>query len=143
MKGIRTIPAALGAAAAVVLALTGCGGPTDEQQIRSRVDELVTAYADKDGAKACALMTPAAQKTIQARAGLVRGKNCAETLTNVASLPTGELARSTRKFHAGKVVIDGKEAGVVIVPSTPGTKPTRLIKVDGEWLFDGSVSLVR
>lgn len=133
----------LAVTAAVAASLGGCGGPTDEEQIRETVSELVAAYASKDGAKACSLMTPATQRRIQASAGLLKGKDCGATLTNIASLPTGELARSIRNFRAGKIVVDGDEAGVVIEPSSPGTKPTRMIKVDGKWYVDGSVSLVR
>ena len=133
------IPAAL----AVAVALGGCGGPSDSEQISQRVDELVSAYADKDGATACSLMTPAARERIQRSAGMLKGRDCAATLTNVARLPTGEVARSIRKFRAGRIAVDGNEAGVVIEPSSPGTKPTRMVKVDGKWYFDGSVSLVR
>lgn len=135
----------VGKAMAIALGsvIVGCGGPSDEQQIRQRVDDLVSAYANKDGVKACSLMTRTAQQRIQANAGLLRGKDCGATLTNVARLPTGELARGIRNFHAGRIAIDGNEAGVLIEPASRGTKPTRMLKVDGKWYFDGSVALVR
>jgi hypothetical protein len=88
----------------------------------------------------CSLLTPQAQRRVQLAAGLLRGRNCAATLALIARMPTGDASRAIRKFHAGKIVVDKNEAGVMIEPSGPETKPTRLLKVNGKWLFDGSVA---
>ncbi|MEI7559675.1 MAG: hypothetical protein WCJ63_03705 [Actinomycetes bacterium] len=128
--------AALGCAA-----LSGCGGPSDTTQIRNLVSSYVADFAAHKGTEACSRLTVAAQRRIQARAGILRGKDCGATLTTVSNLPTGEAARQIARFHAGKIVVDGKEAGVVIEPAAPSAKPTRVVKVDGNWLIDGSVSV--
>lgn len=130
----------LAAATAVAASAASCGGPSDQEQIKGLVGEYVAAFAAKDGAKVCSLLTPQAQRKVQDAAGMLRGRNCAATLTLIARMPTGDAARAVRRFHAGKIVVDGNEAGVMIEPSTPGTKPTRLVKVNGKWLFDGSVA---
>jgi len=127
---------------AATASIAGCGGESDSDQIKSLVRQYVDAFAAKDGAKVCSLLTPAAQRRVQASAGLLRGKDCAATITAVAKLPSGPAAPFIRKFHAGKIVVDGNEAGVQIEPTTKGSKPTRLVKVNGKWLFDGSVATV-
>ena len=136
---LRSIVAAL--AALVIIGAAGCGGPSDQDQIKQLVTEYVTAFAAEDGAKVCSLLTPASQRRIQASAGLLRGRTCAETLKTVAQMSTKASPEQVKAFHAGRIVVDGNEAGVVIEPSSPGTKPTRLVKVDGKWLFDGSVAV--
>jgi hypothetical protein len=128
-------------ALAASLSAGACGsGPSDQQQIKSLVSEYVAAFAAHDGGKACSLLTPEAQRRIQAAAGILRGKDCGQTLTTVSRMPTGQAAKGLSTYRAGKIVIDGNEAGVIIVPAAPGAKPTRLRKIDGKWLIDGSVA---
>ena len=137
---------ALRATAIAVLgcaAIVGCGGQSDEQQIKSLVKNYVADFAAHKGADACKLLTPSAQRRIQATAGILRGPNCGATLTTVSNLPTGDAARQLSKLYAGKVVVDGNEAGVLIEPAAPGAKPTRIVKVNGTWLIDGSVANTR
>ncbi len=138
MRLKRTL--SLGVAIAVAASAASCGGPSDQEQIKSLVNEYVAAFAAKDGAAVCSLLTPQAQRRVQLAAGLLRGRNCAATLALIARMPTGDASRAIRKFHAGKIVVDKNEAGVMIEPSGPETKPTRLLKVNGKWLFDGSVA---
>jgi hypothetical protein len=140
-KPIRSIAAAV--AALVIVGSLGCGGPSDQEQIQQLVKQYVTAFAAEDGAKVCSLLTPESQRRIQASAGLLRGRTCAETLKTVAQLSTKASVEQVKAFHAGRIVIDGNEAGVVIEPSNPGTKPTRLVKINGKWLFDGSVAVAQ
>lgn len=139
MKGIRKPAATLVLLAG--LAAAGCGGPSNETQVRDLVNGYITDFVKHDGKAMCSKLTPAAQEKIQKAAGILRGRDCAATLTTVSRLPTGSQARAIRHYHAGKVVIDGKEAGAVIVPSPPGSKPTRIVKVGDKWLIDGSVSI--
>jgi hypothetical protein len=124
-----------------VLGVAGCGGPSDTQQVKDLVNSYIQDFVKHDGQAMCSKLTPKAQESIQAAAGMLRGRDCAMTLTTISRLPTGTQAAQVRKYHAGKIVIDGKEAGVVVVPSPPGTKPTRIVKLNGKWLIDGSVSL--
>ena len=128
-------------AVASASALLGCGGTSDEQQVKDLVNSYIQDFVKHDGKAMCDKLTPAAQKQIQEAAGMLRGRDCAMTLTTISRLPTGTQAAQIRSYRAGKIVIDGKEAGVIVTPSAPGTKPTRIIKVNGKWLIDGSVSL--
>ena len=128
--------AALGCAAIV-----GCGGPDETTQIRDLVNGYVADFASHNGPKACSRLTVQAQRRIQARAGILRGRDCGATLTTVSNLPTGEAARQIAKFHAGKIVIDGSDAGVIIEPAAPTAKPTKVVKVNGKWLIDGSIGV--
>ncbi len=130
-------------AAVSCAAISGCGGPSATTQVRDLVNSYITDFAAHKGDAACGRLTQVAQKKIQAGAGILRGKDCGATLTMVSNLPTGEQARQVAKLHAGKVVIDGNEAGVIIEPAGPGAKPTRVVKIDGKWLIDGSVGTSR
>ena len=128
-------------AVAAVLGIAGCGGPSDTQQVKDLVNSYIQDFVRHDGQAMCSKLTPKAQESIQAAAGMLRGRDCAITMTTISRLPTGTQAAQVRSYRAGKIVIDGKEAGVVVVPSPPGTKPTRIVNLDGKWLIDGSVSL--
>ena len=128
-------------ALAATAALAGCGGPSDADQVKELVNSYIQDFVKHDGKAMCSKLTPTAQKQIQDAAGMLRGRDCAMTLTTISRLPTGTQAAQVRRYRAGKVVVDGKEAGVIVVPSAPGTKPTRIVKLNGKWLIDGSVSL--
>lgn len=129
------------AVAAVAICIGACGsGPSDKEQIRSLVDGYVKAFAAHDGKRACSLLTTQAQERIQAAAGILRGRDCSQTLTTVSNIPTAKGMHFIRYLKAGKIVVEGNQAGVVIEPAAPGSKPTKLLKVDGKWLIDGSVA---
>ena len=130
-------------AALSCLAVSGCGGPSATTQVRDLVNNYIADFAAHKGADACARLTVAAQTKIQAGAGILRGKDCAATLTMVSNLPTGEQARQVAELHAGRIVVDGNEAGVIIEPAGVGAKPTRVLKTGGKWLIDGSVGTAR
>ena len=125
------------------VAAAGCGGPSDQEQVRNLIGDYLTAFSKNDGAKVCSLLTANAQRDVQKGAGLIRGKDCAETMTTLSKISSEAAPGLLKLFHAGKVVVDGNEAGVIIQPAAPGTKPTKLVKVDGKWLIDGSVSISR
>jgi hypothetical protein len=137
------IPRLTASICAVVAAvgIAGCGGPSDTQQVKDLVNSYIQDFVKHDGEAMCSKLTPKAQQAIQNAAGMLRGKDCAITMATISRLPTGTQAAQVRAYRAGKVVIDGNEAGVVVVPSPTGTKPTRIVKLDGKWLIDGSVSL--
>ena len=139
MRPSRLVALALTAAA--LAALSGCGGSDDKAQITTLVKEMYAAIASHNGAAACELLTPQARVRVQATAGILRGQDCGETLSVVSRLPTGAQARKIATYHAGKIVVDGNVGGVLIEPSAPGTKPTRVEKIDGKWLIDGSVAV--
>ncbi|MEI7889965.1 MAG: hypothetical protein WCI34_06620 [Actinomycetes bacterium] len=138
----RTLQLTLCAALSCV-AVSGCGGPSATTQVRDLVNSYIADFAAHKGADACSRLTVAAQARIQAGAGILRGKDCGATLTMVSNLPTGEQARQVAKLHAGKIVVDGNEAGVIIEPAGVGAKPTRVMKTGGKWLIDGSVGTSR
>lgn len=105
------------------------------------MNSYIKDFVNHDGKAMCSKLSPSAQKMIQEKAGMLRGRDCAMTLTTISRLPTGVERAQVRTYRAGKIVIDGNEAGVIVVPSPPGTKPTRIVKINGKWLIDGSVSL--
>lgn len=139
----RRLTIALLAATSLVVTACACNGDDPKAEIRSLVNDYVAAFSAHDGKRACAMLTPAAQRNVQASAGILRGPDCAATLTTVSRLPTGENARKIATYRAGNVVIDGNEAGVIIEPAAATAKPTRVVKVNGKWLIDGTVSLIR
>lgn len=136
MPRLRLIVAPL---AALALVGAGCGGGGDKNadQIRSTVTDYVTAFVNKDAAKACALLTNGAQKRISQQAG-ARG-TCEKTIGQVVNaFVTPKVASQLRQIKVESVKIDGDTATVETKPDFGGqSKPTQLKKVDGQWLVDG------
>jgi len=127
--------------AALALLGVGCGGSSDgdknAEQIRSTVTTYVTAFVNKDAAKACSLLTDSAQKRLSQQAG--GAGSCEKTIGQVVkAFVTPKVASQLRQIKVDSVKIDGDTATVETKPNFGGqSKPTQLKKVDGQWLVDG------
>jgi hypothetical protein len=81
---IRAMRGALVAGVVIVVALAGCGGKSDEQQVRDTAKEFVDAVHSGNGKKACSLLTDAS-KPVYAQLGDIP---CSQGVLR-ASLPRG------------------------------------------------------
>lgn len=64
------------AVVALLLALTGCGSPPHEDAVTSVADAFHRAFAERDGAAACAELAPKTRSELEQSAG----KPCAEAV---------------------------------------------------------------
>ena len=120
----------------VALALAGCGdsGPSDEQQIRSTLDQFAQATAAKDYGELC-------QK--------VFAPKLVETLEQIG-LPCEQALRKgfegvkEPQISVGKVTVDGDNAKAEVRSSAEGQKPSQdtveLARVNGAWRISSLAS---
>ena len=137
--------------AALVAALTllaGCGGgggdttattapPSPEAQVRATWDRAVAAALAGDGARFCAMATPAAQATIARRVGLT----CADAI-RLLQVRLRPADRAAIRAAAPQVTVTGDRA-VVRYTTTPAlaelgfTGRTRLRRTGTTWRLQG------
>src|SRR5688572_19359395 len=99
---------ALLSACLLALVAGGCGA-SDEEQVRERVGELSQALDDKDGKRACELLSPYAEAQYIAILGLFGGESRCEKL--LADLDRDEEERaSAKEIERAKVRIRGDVA---------------------------------
>ncbi len=112
---------------ALALALAGCGGQTDEQQVRDVVSDFATATAEKDYQRLC--------DEIFARE-LLRGISEIGLPCEVAMRNALEDVDSPR-LTVGRVSVDGTRASAEVRTSAEGQTPSRdtvrLVKVEDRW----------
>lgn len=120
-----------------VLAATGCGGGSAEDEIRAVVGELQrTSARSSDAPRACALLTPRAQAQLTAfLSSFSGGGSCADVLgrsqENDDALTNGKVGSANVKIRGDRAVLrfsgnDGNELG--------------LARVGGEWRVDNIVN---
>lgn len=126
--------------AVLALSLTACGGSGDKdaKEIRSTVTTYVTAFVDKDAAKACSLLTESAKQRLSAQQGAAGG-SCEKTIAKILEVfVKPNVATQLKQIKVTGVKIDGDTATVETEPNFGGqSKPTELKKVDGKWLVNG------
>jgi Putative lumazine-binding len=114
--------------AAAVLA--GCGGPSDEQQVRATITDFARATAQKDYARICKQLFAA---------------RLVEQLQQVNFPCDRALKRAFShvkdpRVSVGTVKVDGTKASAQVRSSATGEKPSQdtieLVKVDGRWRID-------
>jgi len=124
---------ALGIVCVVVLALGGCGAG-DEEQIRGVMQDWKEAFLSGDGERACELMTGEARREI-ARSGL-GASGCAEAMRTARGyFDRGELAQ-LEEMEVRSVRVTGSTAEARSSLDGDDGSPTRLRKVEGDWLID-------
>jgi hypothetical protein len=127
---VRTSPSLAALSAACVLALTGCGGGPDSSDSEPKtpsaaVTAFFSAVEKKDGEKACGLLAPAAQKTLERK--LARALNkpgpCKDVV--IALKSSGKEVKSE--------VVKGDSARVNLTDGSFGY----VDKVAGQWKLTG------
>ena len=142
----RTSSTALALLAGVSLAAAGCGGSdakSDDEQIRDTVSAYASAFADGDGTKVCERLTERAQKEVIAQGKALGGNftTCEQTIKQLTSVISGADKKALRDIKVTKITVDGDTATLQAGAGNSAT--TRMRKVDGEWLVDGTSSAQR
>ncbi len=117
------------AGVAAVAVTPGCG-QSEEDQVREAVAGYLEAVAARDGAKACAALTPAGQRQL---AGSVRGaRSCEDAAKRYAS----GLSRQERKVISDPTIEAVKVDGSRATARAKGVRTGSLVKVGDEWKLD-------
>jgi hypothetical protein len=123
---------------ALALVLPSCGGKSQTDEVRSTVDQWLSALAvgnDKgQNAKACSYLTPALRKSIDLQ---LRTRSEHATCNTFAANWTG---RSTppgnRGAHVTKVVVSGTRASADLAAPPDRSSQVELRKIGDRWLID-------
>jgi ketosteroid isomerase-like protein len=129
--------------AAVSIAAVGCGGSdakSDDEQIRDTVSGYAAAFADGDGKEVCDRLTERAQKEVIAQGKALGGDftTCEETIKQLTSVISSADKKALREIEVTKLTVKGDTATLQAGAGNGAT--TRMRKVDGEWLVDGTGS---
>ena len=112
--------------------LAGCGSSGDDDAVRQRVTDYLTAFAAGDGTKACARMTVPLQETIMN--ALPHASDCIEAVAQLDNGPDDDRG----ELSIDGIVVDGETARAsVAMGGDAGTRHT-LRRVDGDWRVDVS-----
>ena len=129
----RMILAALTAAV-----LAGCGGGSDEDQVREVASDFTAAFADSDAKRACELMTSEAKQQIVKAAAALGGGECEKTMSAATGLLDESQKDALRDAEITKVTISGDRAEVTQSADVgdSGDGPMQLAKRGDRWLVD-------
>ena len=119
--------AALLAAAAL---MPGCGGQSDADAARSKMQSFLTAIRDGNGQRACSLLSSDAVSQL----GRGNPANCAQVLSSA----TAQERQLIGKVTVRSVKVSGNRASVTLDYSAAtglphGGGPSSMIRVSGNW----------
>ena len=121
---------ALLSACLLALVAGGCGA-SDEERVRESVGDLNRALDEKDGERACGLLSPYAEAQYTAILGLFGGeRRCAKLVADLERdaddrVSKGELERAKVRIRGDLALVSGK-----------GMDAIGLRRIDGEWQVD-------
>jgi hypothetical protein len=116
---------------------------SEAEAILSAKREYLTAVGNRDYGKACALLSGAAIKSLEASITHTRGKvGCAQILSKVLGVAAAQAARSQADGEVRRVRVLGDQALVIF--RAPGARlwVLSLVKEDGGWRVATVVSSV-
>jgi hypothetical protein len=122
-----------GACAAALIAslafgAVGCGGGGDSGKVKDTVKSFFVALADRDGKKACSLLSKALVASAQ-----VGGNDCAKSVKAVAAQAVPDNKRSEAKnIQVTDVKIKGTTA-TAFAKGKRGKRQVTLVKEGGKW----------
>ena len=121
---------ALIAIAIAALVLAGCGGRSDEEQIRQVAKDLSSAFADREYERACELFSLQAQSQVEAIVGGARG--CGTALGLIRSRAALNTAPSAGEIDSARLQRSGNRA--TLVYGEAGHPPQAFTKLSDRWL---------
>jgi hypothetical protein len=125
----RRVQRALVAAVAAVALTAGCG-QSAEEQVSDAIAAYLKAVAARDGAKACAALTPAGQRQL---VGTVPGaRRCEDAAKRYAR----GLSRRERKVISEPIIEAVRVDGSRATARVKGVRTGRLVKVGDDWKLD-------
>jgi hypothetical protein len=117
--------------AALAFGAFGCGGGGGESDtVKNTVKSFFTALANRDGKKACALLSKASVQATQ-----VGGGDCAKALKSVSVQAVPDNKRDEAKnIEVTSVKLRGTTA-IAVAKGKKGTQQLTLVKEGGKWKF--------
>jgi hypothetical protein len=128
---VKRISALLALAVLAGIALPACGGAGHSSPGEVAV-EFTEALIDKDGDRACDLMTAKAKQELLKAGVLLGGGSCGELIEKAAEFAEGDLAKKGDQEIASETI----KGDTAVVKLKGATDAIHLRKVDGEWLVD-------
>ena len=114
--------------ASLAIGAAGCGGSSDSDNIKSAVKGFFSALADRDGKKACDLLSKGLVQQAKAAGG-----DCAKSVSAVAAQAVPNDKRDeARKITVTNVKIKGDTA-TATVKGKKGSRQLILRKEGGKW----------
>ena len=114
----------------LVLLLAACGGPSDEEQIRTTLRDYYTAFAAGDGKKACDQLAAEVRDEFTLRS---RAPGCAAAIERAARRPdVKRYARQLGEARVQSVEVHGNKA-TAQVSAIGATTEVALVKQDDRW----------
>jgi hypothetical protein len=140
---------AVASCAMLSVALNACGGPSaadDQEAIRQTVGDFYAAFSRADGARACALLTPAAQRNqanhrpnyADATDEIPQTRTCPGRVAAVARITVVAkgVAPMVAQAATQKVDVTGDQANAYVRVGQ-AEKVLTLARVGGRWLIEG------
>jgi hypothetical protein len=114
--------------AALAFGGLGCGGGGDSDKVKDTVKSFFSALADRDGKKACSLLSKSLVASAQ-----VGGGDCAKSVKAVAAQAVPDNKRSeARDIEVTDVKIKGSTA-TAFAKGKKGKRQVTLLKEGGKW----------
>ena len=114
--------------AALAFGGLGCGGGGDSDEVKDTVKSFFSALADRDGKKACSLLSKSLVASAQ-----VGGGDCAKSVKAVAAQAVPDNKRSeARDIDVTDVKIKGSTA-TAFAKGKKGKRQVTLLKEGGKW----------
>lgn len=119
--------------ATLAVAVTGCGGQSDEEKAKSAVEDYLEAVSKGDGNKACSLVTDATKKKIEQSAK----RSCPQTFSSLNQGPGKAVLQAFKQAKVDNVKVNGDTATADIKLKQLSQK-TNLRKEDGDWKLEST-----
>ncbi len=117
-------------AGALLAALSGCGGASDQEQVRTTLNAYFGAVVKGDGRAACARLSRLGQRDlIKSVAG---SRTCDQAVTQYRLGLTPAQRAQLRAVGVERVVVDGDRA-TAYISGVPGVRSGALEREDGSW----------
>lgn len=127
---MRFRPGALLAASALLAAQSGCGRPSDQEQVRTTLKAYFGAVVRGDGGRACARLSRSGRRDlIHSVAG---SRTCEQAVTQYRAGLTPAQRNQLRAVRVERVTIAGGRA-TAYVGGVPGVRSGSLVREDGSW----------
>jgi hypothetical protein len=126
--------------------LPGCGGSSDEDDVKATMTDFLGALAKGDGQKACSLADASGRaRLVQAAKGQL---TCERVIAAVSARLPAEVKSGLENAEVKKVTVNGNTATIKDSDITSskgnvksflsGGTPTKLVKEDGKWKLSGT-----
>lgn len=122
----------LSAMVALLLSLVGCGGSSDEDDVRSAAENFASAFKDENWSEVCTLMTKQSKAQLEQAGELLQADGgCEDVWKKAANRIPEEAKRQLDDFEIDTVEVTGDTA--TVSSTTAKDDPAQLRKEDGEW----------